>query len=212
MRKSLSIAALALTATLALSACGGQTDSQPAGASPSAEGVTPPSAEPVTKETTPAPEPTPTTDEKRSDRGNLIMAPGDTGIIKDQYTDAVHAKFTVHSIKPAVCNGPYPQAAENGHLFAVDVTVETTKELGKSTYPKYDISGHDFKYIAANGTTFNGSLATIGAYSCLADAENFPSDGLGPAEKVRAKVVVDLPATKGILVLQEGLSGFEYKF
>lgn len=210
MRKSLSIAALALTATFGLAACGSSTDSQQAGSNnPSAESA--PTAEPVVKETTPAPTPTEDT-EKRSDRGNLIMAPGDTGIVKDQLTDDVHAKFTVHSIKPATCNGPYPQAATNGHLFTVDITVQTTKELGKSSYPKYDISGHDFKYIAANGTTFNGSLGTIGAYSCLPDAENFPSDGLGPAEKVRAKVVLDLPATKGILVLQEGLSGFEYKF
>jgi hypothetical protein len=210
MRKSLSLAVLALTATFGLAACGSSTDSQQAGATESANAVTPPSAEPVVKETAPAP--TPTSDEKRSDRGNLIMTAGDTGIIKDGITEDVHAKFTVHSIKPAVCNGPYPQAPVNGNVLALDVTVETTKELGKSSYPKFDLSAHDFKFIGANGTTFNGSLSTAGAYMCLADAENFPSDGLGPAEKVRAKIVVDVPAPKGILVLQEGLSGFEYKF
>jgi hypothetical protein len=36
---------------------------------------------------------------------------------------------------------------------------------------------------------------------------------MGPAEKVTAKVVLDLPSDHGILVLKSGISGgFEYSF
>ena len=41
----------------------------------------------------------------------------------------------------------------------------------------------------------------------------FPSAGMGPAEKLEGKVVLDLPAAHGILVVKAGLTGgFEYTF
>lgn len=212
MRKSLSIAALALSATLALTACGTENGAQSGTAPEATESTTPavtaPTAEPIPAETKPAEESGPA----KSDRGNLIMKFGDTGTISSGASGDVQTKFTVHSIKPIACTGEYASAPQNGSVLAVDITVETTKELAKDSYPKFTLSGYDFKYIANNGTTFNGNLATVATYSCIPDAETFPSDGLGPSEKTRAKIVLDAPATKGILVLQSGLSGFEYKF
>jgi hypothetical protein len=211
MRKSLSIAALALTATLALSACGSQNAVTPGNGSTPSEStkapVTAPTADPIPTDT-PVAEDGPV----KNERGNIVTAFGDTGTISSSASGAVQTKFTVHSIKPIACTGEFAQAPQNGKTVAVDITVETTKELAKDSYPKFTLSGYDFKYIGANGTTFNGNLATTATYSCIPDSETFPSDGLGPSEKTRAKIILDVPATKGLLVLKSGLSGFEYKF
>ena len=209
MRKSFVLTSLALGATLALTACGGSTEgaSKP-GETPSGQAT--PVAAPASA---PVPQPTPTEDITKSERGNLIMTAGDIGTISSGATDEVETKFTVNSIKAGKCNQEYSRAPENGHIVFVDISVETTKELAKASYPKYTLSGHDFKFIAANGSTFNGNLSTIATYSCIPDAQTFPSGGMGPAEKVTAKVVLDVPAAHGILVLESGISGgFEYKF
>lgn len=212
MRKSLVLTSLALGATLALTGCGGPTtDSAKPGETPSgsASPVSAPTSAPAVPDT-PTPEPV---DDKKSERGNLIMTPGDTGLIQSGSTGETTTKFTVNSIKAGTCNQEYSHAAQNGTILLVDVSVETTKALAKSSYPKYTLSGYDFKYIAANGTTFNGNLSTIATYSCIPDAQQFPSGGMGPAEKITAKVVLDVPAAHGILVLESGLAGgFEYKF
>lgn len=195
-----------------LTACGGTSNAATKpGETASGQSTpeTPPSSAPVVAET-PTPEPD---DSKKSERGNLIMATGDTGLIQSGLTGETTTKFTVNSIKPGTCNQPYSSAAQNGTILLVDVSVETTKALAKASFPKYLMSGNDFKYIAANGTTFNGNLSTVATYSCIPDAEQFPSGGMGPAEKITAKVVLDVPAKHGILVLESGLNGgFEYKF
>lgn len=202
--------ALAAALSLGLSACGGTTTaSQPSGSS---EPITPPSADPIPKYT-PTPAPTPTDAQKKSPRGNILMSVGDTGTSSSKANGNLLYKFTVNSIAPITCNQEYARPSENGALVAVDVTVETTPELAESSYPKFNLSGYDFKYISANGTTFNGNLTTIATYGCIPDAETFPSGGMGPAEKVSAKVLLDLPAPSGILVISHNLSGgFEYNF
>lgn len=203
--KSLSSLALIAALGVSLAACGSSNDSVKAGETEAP--VSAPSAEPVVKTT-----PTPTEDTKKSVRGNLNMAIGDTGTISDNATKKVHTKFTINSIAPIACTEQYASAPTNGNMVAVDITIETTPELAEDSYPKYTLSGYDFKFIAANGTTFNGNLATGATYGCIPNAESFPSDGLGPAEKVTAKLILDLPAPNGILVMKSGLSGFEYNF
>jgi hypothetical protein len=142
------------------------------------------------------------------------MQPGDTGTVSDAVSKKVHTKFTINSIAPIECTGPYWSGpAENGNIIALDITIETTPELAESSYPMYTLSGHDFKFISANGTTYNGNLSTVATYSCIPDSETFPSGGLGPAEKVTAKLVLDVPEPSGILVMKSGYSGgFEYNF
>jgi hypothetical protein len=212
MRKSI-IATLGIGAVLALSACGGSTGAnQPSESASAPQAVEPPSAEPVVKETpTPTPEPA---DDNRSDRGNLIAKIGDTGSLSDVATGSVIAKFTVNAITPVTCTEPYAQPLTNGNAFTVDITLQTTKELAKTSNKEFYISAaNSFKFIAANGTTFNGDLGTIGTYSCIPEDQELPSS-TGPAEKVRGKVVLDLPAKHGILVMDPSFSGdgFEYKF
>lgn len=139
------------------------------------------------------------------------MSVGDTGTISNRASGKLHVKFIVNSIAPIACTGPYVQPPNNGVIVAVDVTVETTSDLAEDSFPKFFLSGHQFRYIADSGTTFNGNLSTVGTYGCIDDSLTFPSGGMGPAEKVTAKVILDVPAPTGILVLESGFAGgFEY--
>lgn len=198
---------------LSLTACGSSADAaKPGESKPGETPVTAPSSAPVVKST-----PTPTAKQesvKKSPRGNLMMEGGDIGTISDGASKKVTTKFTVNAITPITCTEEYSRPAENGNIIVVDIAVETTPELAEDSYPNYSLSGHDFKFIdPATGTTFNGNLSTVATYSCIPDSETFPSDGMGPAEKITAKVVLDVPAAHGILVLKSGISGgFEYTF
>lgn len=206
------IAVIAVGATLALTACGSQAGSVNPNESPKPgeSQMAPPSAEPITKTT---PTPTPSDGPQKNSRGNLVMTAGAFGTISNSATKEVQTKIAVNAITPIQCDQPYSRPAENGQIITVDVVVETTPELAKDSYPKFSLSSHDFKFIAENGTTFNGSLGTIATYSCIDDALEFPSAGMGPNEKVTAKVVLDVPAPHGTLVmLGNHGTGFEYGF
>lgn len=204
------VIALAATATLALSGCGTGNDS----ASPKTTStpISAPSANPVVKTT---PTPTKTKDEKLSSRGNLLMTPGTFGTISEAYSGTLQAKFAVNSIAPIECTSDMASyyKPENGNLIALDLVVETTPELAKDRNPTFRLSGYDFKYIGENGTTFNGSLSSAATYGCIDDSLIFPSAGMGPNEKVTAKLILDLPAAHGTLVmLGNSGKGFEYSF
>ncbi len=126
--------------------------------------------------------------------------------------------FTVNAITPdAPCAGPYVQPAENGHFVVLDVTIETLPELADPNggYSTFDMNASMFKFIGASGTTFNGNLGTASSFSCLPDEQLIPSGGVGPAEKVAGKVVLDVPETTGVLLFKSHLSsggGWEYSF
>jgi hypothetical protein len=78
------------------------------------------------------------------------------------------------------------------------------------------MNGSMFKFVGANGTTFNGDLSSVGAYSCLPDEQKIASGGVGPAEKVTGKIVLDVPVAVGTLIfksyLVSGSTGWEYNF
>lgn len=75
------------------------------------------------------------------------------------------------------------------------------------------MSAANFQFVGANGTTFNGMLGGH-SYGCIPQAETFPMQGMGPAEKVAAKVVLDVPAGPGTLVFKPlfANSGWEYSY
>lgn len=204
MKHSLASLALVATVGLALAGCSSTEASSPAA----------PTVAPVAEST---PTPTATAAEaKKSSRGNLIKTLGQGAGTFDMETKKQLATFVVKSIKPVKCTEPYATAPENGHLFAVDLSIVTTPELADQPFPKFFLTSNDFKFIdPATGTTYNGNLATGASYSCLPSTELIPSGGLGPDEKVTGKIIIDLPATKGILVVQNsgGLAGgWEYSF
>jgi hypothetical protein len=203
--KSLSSLALIAALGVSLSACGG---------SPSAT-ATSPNVEPLAAQTSSAP-----AEPAKSPRGNFIKEMGQPAGISDADGKAL-VNFTINSIAPlAACTGPYPSPVENGHFVVLDVSVETLPELGttENGSQTFDINSTMFKFVGANGTTFNGNLGTMAAYSCLPDTETIGTNGagIGPAEKVTGKLVLDLPEPTGTLVyksyLTSGNGGWEFKF
>lgn len=189
-------------AALLLAGCGGTPASSPT--APTVEPIASSSATPAAAESS------------KSPRGNIVKQFGEGASITDTTKDNREiVNFTVNSIAPVTCTESYAQPAENGHLVVVDVAVETKPELAEAVMTSHHLGPSDFKFVADNGTTFNGNLGTGAAFSCLPSPEMFPSGGLGPGEKATGKVVLDLPAPTGILVLKAPMSstnGWEYKF
>ena len=105
----------------------------------------------------------------KSTRGNILKALRQPAEITNMEGKQV-ANFTINSITP---DAPYPEPAKNSHITVLDVTVQTMPELADtSTSPSsFDINAAMFKFVGANGTTFNRSLSTMGAYTCLPDEQ-----------------------------------------
>lgn len=191
-------------AALLLAGCGGSPQTSP----------TAPTVETIPNSS--APTESAALEATKSPRGNIVKEFGQGASITDTTHDNREiVNFAVNSVTPATCTEPYAQPAENGHLVVVDVAVETKPELAEAIMTSYHLGGGDFKFVADNGTTFNGHLFTGATYSCLPSAELFPAAGMGPGEKASGKVVLDVPAPAGILVLKAPTSttnGWEYKF
>lgn len=204
MKKSLG--ALALVALLSLTACDAESNS-PAAPQVDAAGDSAAhseSAEPKAEEP------------KRSDRGNILKEIGQGAGTYSADTKEQFASFVINSIEvDPVCTGPsaaqYP--AENGHMLVLDVSIETFPALNELDWPTFGLAPYSMKVIAPNGTTSNANLGTTAAQVCLPDSETIPAS-VGPAEKVRGKLVLDSELPSGILVITEGGSptGWEYNF
>lgn len=201
MKKQLAITALSIAA-LALTACGSSGESaEPVEVTP----VTPDAVnvQPVeTEEAEAAPE------DETTERGNIAASVGGTGTLADANGNET-VRFTVKSIEPVKCTEPYAEKAENGHLFGVEMSIKTTKDM--EPYSAM-FSGHQWTYYSDEGTRFNGDLSTIATYSCLPESEVIPSD-IGPGEKATGLILIDVPAKSGVLVFEpDYFNGFEYTF
>lgn len=196
MKKKL--AAASLVALLAIGGCSTQSeavapDVEAAGAGASA---------------TPTPKPT-----DRSERGNLIKEFGQGAGMTNADGDQI-VSFSINSIAPAVCTGEWATPPENGHLFVLDVAVETLPKLAESPMPIFNLSPHSMKIVAPNGTTSNANLGTAATYGCFPESEMLPTS-IGPAEKATGKIVIDSEVPSGTLIVNDsfsGLMGWEYTF
>lgn len=189
--KKTTTAAIALSIGLALAGC---STTAPA---PEAPSVAPAGGASTQATTTPAA--VATTGPAKSSRGNLVKGVGvGAGITNAE--GEVTATFVVTAIEvDPVCTGAYTQPSENGHIVVLTVEAATTPELAKSTNPTFALAGMSWKAIAENGTTQNQDTSTYAAFSCLDDADQFPS-GMGPDEKATGKIAFDVVSPAGILV------------
>lgn len=207
MKLNKSLTALAITALLGLTACSSEPNN-PEAPDVAAAGE---SSAAAAESATPAPN-----EPKRSARGNLIKEIGQGAGTSDPETKDQLATFVVNSIEvDPVCTRPdaatYPP--ENGHLIALDVSIETFPELSETEWPKFALNPYNMKVIAPNGTTSNANLSTMASSGCFDDSELVPVNGLGPAEKVTGKIVLDSEVASGVLVVSEnGVTGWEYTF
>lgn len=194
MKHSIVALGAAALLTISLSACGASVSSDNKGPSEPQAAV-----EPVEKST---PTPTPETGPK-SVRGNTIKQVGEPSFWKEFPTDSdtdATGKFTVTEIKDVVCDQPYASPPTNGKIIGLTVDVETTAKLAEDPMGKVFLTPYDFKFIAPNGTTFNGNLATVGTMSCIDNSLNLPSS-FGPAEKAHGLILLDVPAGGGVLTV-----------
>lgn len=207
MKITKSLTALTLTALLGLTACSSEQGSPEApkvDAAGEASASASESAEPKKDEP------------ERSPRGNIIKELGEGAGTFDIDSKDQLATFVVNSIEvDPVCTGPYAAdyPSVNGHFIAIDLSIETFPALAESEWPQFQLNPYNMKIIAPNGTTSNKDLASSSTYSCLADGETLPQNGLGPAEKATGKIVIDSEFAEGTLVITEGgMGGWEYTF
>lgn len=194
MKKQLTLAALAVSA-LALTACGSSSSDE-----------APVEVTPVEVKAVPTETPEPTVEDNLTERGNMPMELGDTGTLTT-FEDKKVVDFTVNSIKPLECTQEFYEGPENGTMYAVDLSLVTTKDTEPHSL---NFNGFSWKFISTDGTTFNGDLASMATFSCLPESELLP-DAIGPGEKMTGLVVLDLPDTEGTLVVTpDYANGFEY--
>jgi len=141
----------------------------------------------------------------RNARGNLTRKVGESFTFRSIEGKAA-ATVRIDDIKAdPKCNGEYPEAPKDGTLVAFTFTVVTEPELAEQGEVAFD--GGWWKYITEKGITYNGSLDTLAAYSCLSDKERIPS--VGPSEKAQGSVVLEVPDTNGVLIYGIG-DGIEF--
>ncbi|MET3952984.1 hypothetical protein [Arthrobacter sp. UYEF36] len=151
-----------------------------------------------------ASEPAPET--QKSDRGNFVESVGETELFAARNGDQV-VSFTISSIAVDVpCTDEYAVPAQNGHFLTLEMAVETSAKLTDEVNPFFLLGDGAWKAIAPDGTTSNAQLATGAALSCFAEDDVLPSM-IGPGEKAKGKIVLDVEDSQGILVLDYKPSG-----
>lgn len=151
------------------------------------------------------------TDEgEKSERGNIIKKVGQAAGITDQdNSDDTLVNFVVKNIEvDPPCTAEYAEPAENGHFVTVDIAAETgpAKVFEKLNYGNdFSFSPGLWKFVTPQGTTVN-SIASTSSFMCLNQQEQLPAT-IGPAEKVRGKIVLDVPSTKGTAIYDDIATG-----
>ncbi|WP_129661201.1 hypothetical protein [Rothia halotolerans] len=150
---------------------------------------------------------------ERSDRGYLMKEIGEESYINDSTgTPAVSFALTDVVADP-VCSAPYAEASENGHLVRLDIDLETgsAESLEEVLYSdSYYLSSSDWKFVDSEGVRAN-TTDTVASWMCLDTSEQFPVD-IGPHERIRGSIVLDLPSASGTLIYTQPLidDGWEW--
>ena len=144
-----------------------------------------------------------------NDRGNIEASVGDEIVVSGMIDDAEVYKFKVSNIDLNVqCTEEYSQPSENGQFIKIDVEVNSgSKEaFEENYYNEVYIHGSSFKYISAEGTTFNGNLGSVPSYMCIPQSEVLPQE-IGPAQKASGSIILDVPATNGVIIFDDPQTG-----
>lgn len=183
-----------------------------------------PAAAPTTAPTTQAPVATPVDEgpgmTQFSPRGAEVETIGGRQATVKNNAGGYALDFTVDTITP----DPQPCAHSayspldppfNGHRLAVAITVETRPSYNRATLSIDPFAGQNFHYVSPNGQVTQ-TLQRATATTCT--VTELPSNLL-PGSTYKGTVMLDVPATSGILVLDAnggavtGVSNvFEWKF
>lgn len=206
MKKSLTTLAI-VAGLIVLAGCGAVAPPSPA-----------PTVEPAGPSASPADQSGETTSEpdapSRSERGNLVKEVGETfGYGPSEAAPFDVAAFRVTNIEAeASCSTEHAEEPRNGHFVRFDIEGETSANLHDAVGGDLFLGADSWKVIAENGTTFNGDVASLPAWTCLEDVDMLPVK-IGPAERVAGSVVLDVPTSTGIAILDPfGGGGWEWTF
>lgn len=136
-------------------------------------------------------------------RGNLVKQIGESAGVRDENGEYL-VTFVVNSISTdVVCAEPSASPAENGLFAVLDVSVETSPNMLNSELIEYfSMDATSFTAIGPDGTTSNASPFTAATLFCLDESEVLPSS-IGPGEKARGKVLLDLQNPSGTLIYED---------
>ena len=148
-----------------------------------------------------------------SPRGLIPKTLGQVAAIGDDPTNP-DLSFTVDAITTdGGCTSQFAEKSENGNFIVLSMTVKTSVTMDKTLF--FMVNAHDFATVGPDGVT-ETNVATAGAYSCLTDREQFPSQPLGAGSQYVGKVVLDSRNAHGILEYRPpmlvGNSGWEWTF
>lgn len=206
MQKHLSAAVLAL---FTLTACGPDTDAQHDEPTPNIEPIdaeqtaeSPDEPEEPTEETSESePLEGPTSEENISERGSLILEPGDEGVVLDEAGNELLI-FTVHSIDiNPQCTGQFAQGPEKDAFVVFDAEIESDLTAGDYYLePGLFFNQYSYRIIDAEGVTLSEPPVSDAAFECFPESEQMPAE-IGPGEKASGKVVFDVPADGRTLLM-----------
>lgn len=133
----------------------------------------------------------------RSARGLLVKSIGQpAGFSTPAGVD--QATFTLDAITvDAPCTGPYPKAAEQGHMVVLSFTVTTATTLLREE--GWHIRPADFALVGPDGVT-DTNLDTTAALMCLADRDLLPTEPYAPASKYVGKIALDTRHAAGTML------------
>lgn len=198
------------TCTLLLAACGGGAATESSADAPSLPETSAAQSAPTTA-----------AGPSRNARGNVVKALGEEGgFTANENPDQVVVTFALDSISPAECDEYYDPAyspPENGHLMTIALRFATAPELADTQLGQYlSVSAQDFQFVGADGVTVT-NVGTLAAYTCQGSGPDaFPQSPLAPGSSYAGTLVLDLPATNGVLMYRPsfltGGGGWEWAF
>ncbi len=162
----------------------------------------------------PPPPPAPGGNLQTSPRGNLVKQVGELAGIRDASGEYL-AAFTVNDIIVDIpCTGELADPPENGHFVALDVSVETSPNmLNSDLIQQFSMSSLTFQAIGPDGVTSNAGTDSVATLFCLDDSVQLPGN-IGPGEKARGLVLLDVENPTGTLIYEDFWtdSAWEYAY
>ena len=197
------LAAIAAVATL-LAGCGSD-EPRDASADPQLPETTATTSAPATSTGPPT-----------SARGNRVKALGEEGgfchLDDPDCSEPLIVSFTVDAITVDIpCDSGFASPPANGHFIGINLRAATATDYDPNLFVHF--TPDVFHVIGPDGVTVS-NVATVEAYSCLNPARVFPQDPLGPGQQYVGTIVIDSPATSGVLTyIPPGqATGWEWPF
>lgn len=146
-----------------------------------------------------------------SERGSLLKTVGQQAGLQSPDGQPL-AEFTVNNISTQVeCTGGDPSEPENGHFVELDVDFELFSGAEANYVDGALLNPGRFRFIGTDGATFSGDLSTRATFRCMPETESL-NQSIGDGERSSGSVLLDVPESSGVLLLEEPMSGAKWEW